>query len=126
MARSIDFYIKTYGFEGVQIRRTYAPLELECIAISGKKFVLAANAYGSKEFKANSKYTLYVLYGRDRFGEYHLYCNDRPNTESLKVVRGHFEFIFKAEEFFQLLINASGQNWKNFTQNTIATNMDEI
>ena len=126
MERSIDFYIKTYGFEDVRIRRTYAPLKLECIAISGKKFVLAANEYGRKEFKNRSKYKLYVLYGRDFFGECHLYCNDTPNTKAYQVCTGYFEFVFNAEEFFQLLINASKQNWKNFTQNTIATNIGEI
>lgn len=128
MKTIINALIKTYGFERVFLRRTYAPLKLECVAVpdphQGK--VIGENYEGKRKFAPHQKYTLYCLYGRDIFEEYFLFCNDTPHTECLRITKGSFKFVFNADKFFQLLKNASWQNWKNFTQNTILTNKDEL
>lgn len=130
METTINSPAKTFCFARVQLRQTYAPLKLECIAKAPsdgrRKKVIGENYDGQKKFIPNQKYSLYCLYGRDIFEEYHLFCNDTPDADCFKIVNGGFDFVFNADEFFQLLKNASWQNWKNFTQNTILTNKDEL
>lgn len=112
-----------YGFTHVQLGKTYEPLKLECIAT---QLTRGENYKGIKMFEEGSRYKLYCMYGRDTFNERHLYCNDKPHSSAHKIFKGGFLFVFNANEFFQLLQNASKQNWLCFAYNTILEDKKEL
>ncbi len=122
---SIIEKIKKWGFEHVRVNSPYAPLKLECIAAYPKK-TIGKSETGRLTFLQGEHPTLYCMYGRDFFGEYHLFYNDKAETPCYKLIQGHFQFVFDAEQFFQLLQNASRKNWRNFIGQTILKNPAEL
>lgn len=112
-----------YGFTSIQLGKTYEPLELECIATQP---TLGKNYKDSRKFEKGNHYKLYCMYGRDMFDGRYLYCNDKPYFPAHKIIKGGFLFVFNANEFFQLLQNASKQNWLCFACKTILEDKKEL
>lgn len=122
------------NFHHGQVNSVYLPLTLTCHAIGAgeplpdsllcddevtltlptSKKVIGKGKNGCKEYKDGEVYRLQCMFGKDGDAERVLFCREEGENETSKIIRGFFLFEFDAEQFFQLLQNASYYNWERF------------
>lgn len=116
------------GFGLIETRQTYNPLLLDCL-ITGKCNREYLNQVPS-ESKVNlndvQHVKLWVMSGRHwLYGKRFFFRTE--NSSSLFFEKsGNLRIVFDAKQFFAMYLDASKENSRNFFENAIVLNQEEI
>lgn len=121
---------------GLDLKSTgtyYEPMLMRCRVKdksskeSGRMRVIVGRAGRlSKRLDPDTVYDLWVMYAKDLQGRNTLYFKETEDLQAFKLVHDRLQFVFEADNFAKIAINASSSTLKYFISNSIVEDSEEI